>query len=193
MPASFDWTNWVFLPLLIFGARIVDVSLGTMRFIFLYRGYRKLAPLLGFLEITVWLLAIRGVLVNMKNPVCFVAYAAGFAMGSYVGILIEDKLSIGMVLFRLVLTSDPAPFIKFMKENDFGFTVVEGEGTHHRVKILFSVVTRKDMKRIMPVIQSLLPRAFFTLETVRSVRQGVFPGNQRGIHSALFREYRKAK
>ena len=112
MTGSFDWFNWVLLPLLIFSARIVDVSLGTMRFIFLYRGYRILAPLLGFLEVTVWLLAIRGVLVNMKNPACFVAYAAGFAMGSYVGILLEDKLSLGVVLFRVILSEDPRPLLE---------------------------------------------------------------------------------
>jgi uncharacterized protein YebE (UPF0316 family) len=94
---------WVILPLLIFAARICDVTLGTLRIIFVSRGKKLLAPLLGFFEVSIWLLAISQIMQNLNNPVCFLAYAGGFAMGNFVGILIEDKLAMGILVIRIFL------------------------------------------------------------------------------------------
>ena len=77
---AFDVYTWVFLPFLIFFARIADVSLGTLRFIFISKGYKKLAPLLGFVEVTIWVLAMREVLMNLRNIICLLAYGSGFAI-----------------------------------------------------------------------------------------------------------------
>ena len=143
---EFDFFSWVVVPVLIFLARICDVSLGTLRFIFIAKGMRKLAPLLGFVEVLIWVLAVREVMINLRNIACFLAYGGGFAMGNYVGMWLEEKLSIGMALVRVVFKTDPTPLTEFMKTNELGYTIVEGEGTREKVKILFSVIKRKDLE-----------------------------------------------
>ena len=90
--------KWVILPLLIFCARITDVSIGTVRIVFIAKGMRLWAPVLGFFEVLIWLVAISQIIKNLTNPVTFVAFASGFAMGNYVGLLIEHKLAMGLAL-----------------------------------------------------------------------------------------------
>ena len=88
---------WLLLPFLIFMARIADVSIGTVRLIFVSRGFKYLAPIVGFFEVHIWLLAIGQIMKNLSNPICYLGYAGGFAMGNYVGMHIAEKLSLGVV------------------------------------------------------------------------------------------------
>lgn len=178
---------------MIFSARVFDVTLGTLRFIFIARGYRKLAPLLGFVEVLIWVLAVREVMVNLRNIACLLAYGLGFAMGNYVGMWLEEKLSIGMVLVRVVLKTDPTPLAEFMKQNDYGFTIVEGEGTRERVKIIFSVIKRKNLDHVLTAISSYNHHAFYTVESIKSVGEGIFPNHEKTVFSRLFRKHRKSK
>jgi len=85
------------LPLLIFFARVCDVSLGTIRIIFISKGIKYLAPIVGFFEILIWLLAISQIMQNLTNPYYYIFYAGGFATGNLVGIILDEKLSIGTV------------------------------------------------------------------------------------------------
>ena len=100
---AFDLYTYLLLPLLIFCARIIDVSIGTLRIIFVSKGKRNIAPLLGFFEVLVWILAISEIMQNLNNWVCYVAYAAGFAAGNYVGMIIEEKLAIGILIIRIII------------------------------------------------------------------------------------------
>jgi uncharacterized protein YebE (UPF0316 family) len=190
---GFDWFSWIVVPVLIFLARITDVTLGTMRFIFLGRGYRKLPALLGFFEILIWLIAIREVMVNLRNVLCIIAYAGGFSMGNYVGIWLEEKLRVGLVMLRVVFSRDSSEFAGFMKEMGNGYTLVDGKGTRERVKILFSVVKRKDLKEILDRLQSTNPHAFFTVENIKAVHEGIFPYANKTPFKMLFRKHRKSK
>lgn len=175
---QFDFFSWVVIPVLIFLARIVDVSLGTMRFIFIARGYRKLAPLVGFVEVLIWLLAIREVMFNLRNAACVLGYCGGYAIGSYVGLWLEEKLSIGVVLVRIVINKGAARLKKFLKKNEFGFTVVEGKGTREKVKVILSIVKRKDLEYLLTAIKTFNPQAFYSIENIKSVSNGVFPRPQ---------------
>ena len=85
---------FVVVPILIFAARALDVSIGSVRVIFLARG-RRVAAILGFFEVLIWLVVITQIMQNLSNPVTYIAYAAGFATGTYVGILLEGKLALG--------------------------------------------------------------------------------------------------
>src|SRR6185369_4590422 len=96
--SSFDWFNWVILPLLIFISRLGDVTLATLRHIFISKGLKRIVPFIGFFEVLIWLVAIRQVFNNLNNIPCFIAWAAGFSMGTYVGIMIEEKIALGMQL-----------------------------------------------------------------------------------------------
>ncbi|NIM12632.1 MAG: DUF2179 domain-containing protein [Candidatus Aminicenantes bacterium] len=190
---EFDIYAWVVLPLLIFFARIADVSLGTLRFVFISRGYKKLAPLLGFVEVLIWVLAVREVMMNLRNIICLLAYGIGFAMGNYLGMWLEEKLSIGIVLVRVVLRTDPAELKEFMRKNDYGFTIVEGEGTKERVKILFTILKRKNLDHVISALSTYNSHAFYSVESIKSVSEGIFPGVEKTVFSKLFRKHRKSK
>lgn len=190
---EFDVFSWVVIPLLIFAARIVDVSLGTLRIIFLGKGYRKLAPLIGFVEVLIWLLAVREVMLNLRNVACVVAYGGGFAMGNYVGLWLEEKLSIGMVLLRIVFKKDFTEFSEYMREKNLGFTVVEGEGSRDKVKVLFSVMKRKELPGILSTLAETNPLAFYSIENIKSVNGGRFPTVENSSFKFLYRKQRKAK
>jgi uncharacterized protein YebE (UPF0316 family) len=190
---GFDFFSWVVVPLLIFLARVCDVSLGTLRFIFIAKGMRKVPPLLGFVEVLIWVLAVREVMVNLRNIACLLAYGGGFAMGNYVGMWLEEKLSIGMALVRVVFKTDPTPLTEFMKNNELGYTIVEGEGTREKVKILFSVVKRKNLDRILSAIAACNNNAFYTVENIRSASEGIFPLAEKSVFAKLFRKHRKSK
>ena len=96
-----DFFTWVLLPILIFISRVLDVSLGTMRLIFVSKGYKLLAPVLGFFEVLIWLVAIGQIMQHLDNIFCYLAYGLGFATGNFVGIYLEEKMSIGTVINEL--------------------------------------------------------------------------------------------
>jgi len=184
-----DIFKWIILPLLIFIARLTDVSLGTIRIIFISRGLKYIAPLIAFFEINIWLLAIAQIMLNLNNPICAIAYAGGFAMGNLVGILIEEKLSIGTVILRIITKHDSDKIINCLKSNKYGVTTVDAQGNNGDVKIILAVVRRSDLKKILHDIKGIHPHAFYTVEDVKTVEDAMFPINKRG----LFRFYRKGK
>jgi len=166
--------TWVVLPFLIFLARISDQSLGTLRMIFISKGYKNLAPFLGFFESLIWLLAIREILNHLDNFVCFIAYAAGFAMGNYIGILIDNKLSIGNLIVRVIPKEDSTELTHSMKEHYYGYTLVDAEGRSGKVKIVFAIIKRKDLEHFISLVNEKLPQAFYSVEEVKAVKEGIF-------------------
>ncbi len=167
--------KFVLLPILIFLARICDVTLDTLRIIYVGRGMKFLAPVIGFVEVLIWLTAITQIFKNLSNPVCYVAYAGGFAMGNLVGILIEEKMAIGTVVIRTITQKNAELLIRYLKENRYGVTHVDAEGAMGQVKIIFTIAKRKDIDSVLKIIRGCNPLAFYTIEDVRSVRKGVFP------------------
>jgi uncharacterized protein YebE (UPF0316 family) len=166
---------WLILPLLIFLARIGDVSMETIRVIYISRGIKFLAPIIAFFEIIIWLLAMEVVMSDLSNIANFFAYAFGFATGTYVGLVIEEKLSIGMVIMRIVTTDESNEEIAaFLEAENFGVTSMDAKGARGNVKLLLTLVNRADVPRITSHIQTTNPNAFFSIEDVRYVNQGVF-------------------
>jgi len=108
---------WVILPLMIFIARICDVSMETIRVIYISKGIKYLAPIIAFFEIVIWLLAMEVVMNDLSNVANFLAFAFGFAMGTYIGLVIEEKLSIGMVILRIITAEESnEEIISFMRQ-----------------------------------------------------------------------------
>lgn len=167
--------NWVIYPMLIFIARIADVSIGTIRIIFVSRGLKYLAPLLGFFEVLIWLLAIGHIMQNLNNPINYLAYASGFGMGNFVGILLEKRLAMGMVLIRIITRRDARDLVHHLRQLGYVVTSVEAEGNEVRVKVIFTVVKRKDIPEIVPIIKHFNPNAYYTIEDVTFVSEAVFP------------------
>jgi uncharacterized protein YebE (UPF0316 family) len=168
------WWSWVVLPFLIFVSRILDQSIGTLRLIFVSKGFRYIAPLLGFFEVIIWLLAVTQVMKHLYNPLSYIAYGAGFAMGNYIGIRLEEKISIGNVLLRIIPRKDTTALIQRLRDEGFGVTAVDAEGAMGQVKIVFSIIKRKSAARAIAIINEYNPQAFYTIEEIKAVKEGFF-------------------
>ena len=170
-----DWYTWVFLPLLIFFARVIDVGLGTLRIIFTARGKRKLAPLLGFVEVFIWVAVISQMVRGVNHVVAYLAYAAGFAAGNYVGMWIEDRLALGTVVLRIILAQGGDTLAEALHQAGYGVTLVDGQGANGPVKLIYTIVRRKDLPAVLALIHQVTPRVFLSIEEVRQTEEGVFP------------------
>jgi uncharacterized protein YebE (UPF0316 family) len=191
MLENFDWFTWVYLPLIVFGTRVLDVTLGTMRIIFLSRGRKLLAPLLGFVEVLIWITVVSQIVGGAQNIVAYVAYAAGFAVGNYVGMVIEDRMAIGTLVIRIILSKEGKVLIENLREAGFGVTHVDGHGASGPVTLVYTVVMRRELERVVKIIHTTTPKTFFTVEELRSFQQGIFPSHQRSPLENLIR--RKTK
>jgi uncharacterized protein YebE (UPF0316 family) len=191
-----DLFAYVILPIMIFCARIVDVTMGTIRVIFISKGIRYLAPVIGFFEVIIWLLAIGQVMNNLTNAVSYIAYGAGFAAGTYIGMYIEEKISLGLTSVRIITKRDPQELMKYLRSHNYGVTTVDGEGGTGKVKMIFTIIRRQDLAHVVGIIQQFHPNAFYSVEEVKSVAEGVFPKKpSRGVFSWIdsLRFYRKGK
>jgi uncharacterized protein YebE (UPF0316 family) len=175
MEATFNWYAWVILPVLVFFSRVADVTLGTMRIIFTSRGKRNIAPFLGFVEVLIWIVVVSQVIRNLESITSYVGYAAGFATGTYVGMLIEDRMAMGMRVLRIILSEGAEDLTGALRAAGFGVTSVDGEGAHGPVKLLFTVVPRRSMPTVSAIIHEICPGAFYSVEEVRSAEMGIFP------------------
>jgi len=147
----------------------------TIRVINITKGIKYLAPIIAFFESVTWLLALEVVMKDLSNIANFLAFAFGFAMGTYIGLVIEEKLSIGMVILFIVTTEDSTDeIVSFMQSENYGSTTVDATGSRGNVKIILSLVNRVDVPRITAHIQSINPHAFYSIEDVRYVNEGVF-------------------
>ena len=183
---------WVVLPLLIFIARVADVSLGTVRVIFVARGLKYLAPFVGFFEIIIWLMAIGQIMQNLSNPICYIAYAGGFAMGNYIGILIAEKLSLGVVLIRVITSKEASELLEYLKTAEYGVTSVDAQGSSGKVQVVFTIVRRREVASVVNLIKQFNPKAFYTIEEVGFVEEGIFPARKTWLGN-VFQSWRKGK
>ena len=168
---DFNVYQWVVVPLFIFSARVMDVSMDTMRILFISRGKRMFAPVLGFVQVLVWLMAIRQIFLNLSNVACYLAYAGGFATGTWVGMIIEEKLAIGIQVIRVITRKDAAPLIEFLQKQGYGITSVDGQGTTGKVNIIYTIVKRHDIPYVISIIERFNPRAFYTVEDIRAISE----------------------
>jgi uncharacterized protein YebE (UPF0316 family) len=165
------WT----VPLLIFVAEMCVLTLATLRIIFIARGQKVLAPLFGFAEITIWLFAIGKTMQNLEDPSCFLAFALGFTLGNYLGILIEKKLAMGMVNVRIITHRLANDLIDGLRAASFGVTCVEGHGATGRVQIVLTVVKRRQLPEVVALIEALHPNAFYAVDELQAASDGIFP------------------
>ncbi len=186
--------RWVVLPVLIFVARILDVSIGTIRIVFVSRGDKLIAPLLGFFEVLIWLLAIGQIIQNLSNVFCYLAFAGGFAAGTFIGLLIEEKLAIGALVVRVITKKDATELIGNLRASHFGVTSIPAEGESGKVDVIYTVIQRRALGDVLEIIKRFNPRAFYSIENVRSVSEGVFPPKLRPWdYVPVFGRHRKGK
>lgn len=163
------------LPIVIFLGRICDVTLGTLRIIFVSKGKRTIAPVIGFFEVFIWIVIISEILSRANDLVAYLSYAGGYATGTYVGMFIESKLAFGVLLYRVYTRENGNTLTKMLNDSGFGATLVHGEGSVGKVDVVETVVERKLMKKIEGVINKFDANAFYVTEDVRTAQNGIFP------------------
>jgi len=166
--------SYVLLPLLIFLARITDVSINTIRIIYVLGGRRITATVLGFFESFIWLMAIRQIFEHLDNWICYIAYPAGFASGILVGMIIEERIAYGKVIVRIITRKDVTPLIAFLQQNQLRYTRVNTEGLDGPENLVFTVLQREKLETLLNKMKEIMPSAFYTVEKVnRAAESGV--------------------
>lgn len=161
-----DFFSYVLLPLLIFFARIADVSINTIRIIYVLGGRKVTATLLGFFESFIWLMAISQIFEHLDNWVCYVAYPAGFAFGIFVGMIIEEKIAYGKVIVRIITRKDVTSLLHYLNRFRYRYTHVDATGPDGKENLVFTVLEREGLDDLIDELKRILPTAFYTVEKV---------------------------
>ena len=161
--------NWFVLPSLIFLARVADVSIGTLRIVLFSKNKKFLVTALAFVEVLIWLLAIRQIFVNLANPICYIAFAAGFATGNYVGLWLEEKIALGFVIIRIITGKPAEELVESLSLQGYGVTLVPAKGTTGDVSVIFTIIRRSEINKAIGLIKEYNSKAFYTIEDVKAV------------------------
>lgn len=167
---AYPWS----LPLIIFIGRIADVSLGTLRIVFVSRGARNIAPIIGFVEIFIWIVVIGQIFTHADGIVSYLSYALGYSAGTYIGLTVENKIGFGYVILRQFTKINGAALVMKLNHNGHGATLTKGEGAVYKVDIVETVVRRTDVRAVEKMMLEHDPEAFYTIEDVRTRRRGIF-------------------
>jgi uncharacterized protein YebE (UPF0316 family) len=166
--------SWTILgnALLIFCLRLTDVSMGTVRTIMVMRGMRRVAALIGFVEVSIWVVAISRVIGHVDSIWSVLGYSGGFAAGTLLGMWIEDKLALGHVYVHVVSMSKGPELALAIREAGYGATQVQAEGKSGPVQVIDTVVPRKQAKGLLHLVNEIDDDSFVTIEEARKVMRG---------------------
>ena len=157
---------------LIFGLRVLDMTLDTLRVLFVMRGRRKVAWVLGFFQSAIFVTAISTVLSNLDNPLNIVGYAAGFATGNVLGMAIEERLAVGHTSVNIISSRLGSAIAEHLRKNGYAVTEIPARGKDGMVTMLNVLVLRKNVDKARQLANEIDDEAFITSEDVRPVRRG---------------------
>lgn len=161
--------------LLIFFARVTDVTLSTIRTLMVVQGRKMQAALIGFFEVGIYVTALSKVVNSLDNPLNLLAYCLGFATGNYVGITIENKIALGNLSAQIILrTSDNTELISSLRENGFGVTIIVGQGIEGSRDVLNVALNRKDLNKLKKLVYDINKDAFITVSSINPISGGYF-------------------
>src|SRR3989304_4536209 len=186
---NFDYYSWIVLPFIIFFSRVCDVSLGTIRHVFISKGFRRIVPVLGFFEVLIWIIVVAQIMKNLNNIACYLAYAGGFASGTYVGLLIEERLALGLQVIRIITNQNCDNLLIGLKRKNHGVTIVDAQGAVGPVKMLFTIIKRKNVQQVVLLIHQFNPTAFYSIEDIKDTSQGVFSSKSSNNFAAIKRMF----
>lgn len=159
-------------PILIFVLRIGDVSLATLRILLSMRNVRMLVPVIGFVEVLIWIFAVGSAIRNLESMWHLLGYAGGFAAGNVVGLWVEEKLAFGLALVRILSKHGGVELAEALRERGFGVTEYSGHGRDGRVEVVETVVKRRRIKEVLDEVDSWDPDAFVMVDEPRAIRRG---------------------
>jgi uncharacterized protein YebE (UPF0316 family) len=163
-------------PLIIFFMRIVDVSMATIRMLLIMRNARLWAPLIGFFEVLIWLLAAGTAIQHLDSPWHVLGYAGGFAVGNLVGLMLEERLAFGFASVQVFAPAHGPELATALRAFGHGVTQLQGRGGEGPVELILSVVKRKDLPAVNALVSDLAPDSFVSIEEPTAIQHGwLFP------------------
>jgi uncharacterized protein YebE (UPF0316 family) len=185
LPSSSPELSLSLLPVFIFFAELCVVTISTLRTIFVARGMKFLAPLLGFFEVSIWLFAIGQVMKNLSDVTCSAAFAGGFTLGNFLGVMIEAKLAMGNAVVRIITPKNAGDLIEALRAAGYGVTAVDARGATGPVQIVLTVVRRRDLGRVVALAKDFDPKVFYSVDDLKEAAQGVAPRRLHGLFPGL--------
>jgi uncharacterized protein YebE (UPF0316 family) len=161
------------LPLVVFVAELSVVTISTVRIIFVARGMKVLAAVLGFFEITIWLFAIGQIMQNLSDIGCYLGFAGGFTLGNFLGVLIENRLAIGTLIVHAITRQDATGLVEHLRHAGCCATRMDGHGGSGPVKVVFTIIPRKDLATVTAIIRAFDADAFYSVEEIQQTKPGV--------------------
>jgi uncharacterized protein YebE (UPF0316 family) len=164
-------------PLVIFCMRVTDVTLDTLRVLLMVRNAKVLVPIIGFVQVSIWVIAVTAVVQNLHSPLHVIGYSGGFATGNLVGMLIEERLALGLATMHTMVRQGGGQVATALRERGFAVTEMEGRGKDGPVEVLYSVISRRKVASYIGMVERVAPRSFVVVDEPRTVRGGsMFPG-----------------
>ncbi len=164
------------LPLIIFLAETCVVTISTVRIISVARGRKVLASLIGTVEVTIWLFAIGKVMQNLNDWTCFVAFAAGFTIGNFLGVILEGKLAIGTLVVRIITHRNGREIVTMLKAAAYGVTSLDAQGATGAVQVILTVIPRKELANVVALLKACDPQVFYSVDDLQSAAAGIAAG-----------------
>lgn len=164
------WLSGLFIFLL----RVVDVSLGTLRTLYIVRGNRRLAFILGFVQAVVFVVAVQRAITNLDNFWNLLGYAGGYATGTVVGMWLEERLAVGYAHLRIVSPRQGHALAQRLREAGFAVTEIAARGRDGTVTVLSASIIRKQIPEVRRLVTEIDPGAFITVEDIRPLQRGYF-------------------
>jgi uncharacterized protein YebE (UPF0316 family) len=179
IPFAAEFTASPSLIAFIFFAEMTVVTLSTLRVIFIARGMKYSASCLGFFEVSIWLYAIGQVMTNLSDLRCALAFAGGFTMGNFLGMLIEQKLALGSVVVRVITHKGAGQLVEGLRLAGYGVTCIEGEGAKGAVEVILTVLPRRELDAVVEMLKRFDPNVFYSVDALQSATAGVAPQQRR--------------
>ncbi len=149
--------------------RIIDVSAGVLRVMFIIKGRKWTAGAIGFVESLTWLIAAAAVLSSLDTPLKAIAYAGGYGAGTVIGSWLEERLAVGNVVLRVYIPHGANNPTVLLREQGYGVTETTGEGLEGAVRIILTIIPRRKLKQVMATVAQYAPKAYITANDVNTI------------------------
>jgi uncharacterized protein YebE (UPF0316 family) len=164
---------------LVFLLRVTDVSLGTMRTVYILQGRRLRAAIIGFFEVLIWIFVVSQVVAAISDWILMIGYAGGFATGTWTGLWLENRFAIGFAQLRIISRHRGEEIAARLWEENFGASIVHGHGRDGEIDLIFSIVQRRNVHKCVEIANTIDKDCFVSISDSRYLFRGYMGGGMR--------------
>lgn len=166
----------ILFALLIFGLRVFNYAISTIRLVFIGRGFKIPAATIAFFEALIFAVVIAKVVSDLNNITNLLAYCLGASVGSYVGMWLEARFVVSYSTVTIIASEKGREIAEALRNNNYGATLSKGEGRDGEVDIVRSTTVNRDVHNLVRVVHDVNPDTFIDVEAARSLYRGWIPG-----------------